>query len=344
MEHHCGRCFDNSVPLVVSGNWISRPDSANSSDSDFRAKCLSGESCAISFLINAPEAQAQERLVCDVDTKIAQCKSMLLLDETTGNSVPSIRLNVKPTYAETNTFSAFSFHGAGLAPSLSRPSGNQIPVTRPSVSPACTERPRSVVPMPMSRPASWMYAPDPLGHELDVSVAPPRPDDGRFPSTSGQSSRRFSAESGIGRATTLMLRHVPRKCTQQLFVRELDVAGFAGRYDFVYLPVSTWTLKNKGFAFVNFDLPETSESFYRLFNNGKLRQFHSTTPLLVQPADLQGFEANARMHFHASSSSSSQLNVPLFLRPLPPHIIGDGCQTGWKTLQVAHLAQSLGLP
>ncbi|CAE7386822.1 TE1 [Symbiodinium natans] len=51
--------------------------------------------------------------------------------------------------------------------------------------------------------------------------------------------------------TTVMLRNVPNNYTREMFLTLLDDHGFAGRYDFVYLPCDFKRQANLGYAFVN---------------------------------------------------------------------------------------------
>ncbi|CAE7215450.1 ML3 [Symbiodinium pilosum] len=51
--------------------------------------------------------------------------------------------------------------------------------------------------------------------------------------------------------TTVMLRNLPNNYTREMFLALLDNQGFAGRYDFVYLPCDFRRQANLGYAFVN---------------------------------------------------------------------------------------------
>ena len=62
----------------------------------------------------------------------------------------------------------------------------------------------------------------------------------------GRDAKNASAER-----TTLMLRNVPNNYSRDMFLAMLDEHGFAGRYDFVYLPCDFYRQANLGYAFVN---------------------------------------------------------------------------------------------
>jgi len=73
------------------------------------------------------------------------------------------------------------------------------------------------------------------------------------------SATQYRAPAMSGTNTTLMLRNVPRALTRTMLLAELESQGFAGKFDFVYLPVdfedSTRSGQNFGHAFVNFVCP-----------------------------------------------------------------------------------------
>jgi len=55
--------------------------------------------------------------------------------------------------------------------------------------------------------------------------------------------------------TTVMLRNLPNSYTRGMLLELLNEEGFAGRYDFVYLPVDFSTSIGLGYAFVNLLTP-----------------------------------------------------------------------------------------
>lgn len=58
--------------------------------------------------------------------------------------------------------------------------------------------------------------------------------------------------------TTLMIRNVPNRYSQELLVTELKELGFRDSFDFVYLPIDRITHWNVGYAFVNLLDAETA--------------------------------------------------------------------------------------
>jgi hypothetical protein len=67
-----------------------------------------------------------------------------------------------------------------------------------------------------------------------------------------QASDKSTAETEEPERTTLLIKRLPDKCTRDLLCAMLDAAGFAGRYDFVYLPVNFKTSQPFQYGMVNF--------------------------------------------------------------------------------------------
>lgn len=70
-------------------------------------------------------------------------------------------------------------------------------------------------------------------------------------SQSRSQRRQKDAKHATGERTTVMLRNVPNNYNRDMFLAMLDEHGFAGRYDFVYLPCDFYRQANLGYAFVN---------------------------------------------------------------------------------------------
>eukprot|EP00931_Biecheleriopsis_adriatica_P040568 TRINITY_DN2324_c0_g1_i12.p1 TRINITY_DN2324_c0_g1~~TRINITY_DN2324_c0_g1_i12.p1 ORF type:complete len:275 (+),score=52.94 TRINITY_DN2324_c0_g1_i12:118-942(+) len=107
--------------------------------------------------------------------------------------------------------------------------------------------------------------------------------------------------------TTMMIRNIPNRYSQQELMNELDRLGFLGSYDFFYMPHDRATKYNVGYAFVNFvdnyhakQLQEVFEGF--CFAKHQHQHFKKTARVSV--AHLQGFAANLR-HYENSAVSRS---------------------------------------
>eukprot|EP00928_Gymnodinium_smaydae_P011834 TRINITY_DN14329_c0_g3_i2.p1 TRINITY_DN14329_c0_g3~~TRINITY_DN14329_c0_g3_i2.p1 ORF type:complete len:149 (-),score=17.69 TRINITY_DN14329_c0_g3_i2:291-737(-) len=62
-----------------------------------------------------------------------------------------------------------------------------------------------------------------------------------------------------------MLMNVPRRYTSSKLMRTIDSEGFAGMYDFIYVPISA-SRTSKGYAFVNWVNPSVAQRFLGAFN------------------------------------------------------------------------------
>merc|ERR1719201_1462918 len=91
---------------------------------------------------------------------------------------------------------------------------------------------------------------------------------------------------------TVMMRNLPNKYTQQMMLEEINLAGFAGTFDFLYLPIDPETHANRGYAFINFDRPINAHKFMATFEGRQMYRFDSKKFVSCMAATLQGFEAN----------------------------------------------------
>eukprot|EP00929_Paragymnodinium_shiwhaense_P012637 TRINITY_DN12005_c0_g1_i1.p1 TRINITY_DN12005_c0_g1~~TRINITY_DN12005_c0_g1_i1.p1 ORF type:complete len:527 (+),score=86.76 TRINITY_DN12005_c0_g1_i1:195-1775(+) len=65
--------------------------------------------------------------------------------------------------------------------------------------------------------------------------------------------------------TTVMLRNIPNRYTQSMLLKLLEERGYAGLYDFVYLPMDFRNGVNLGYAFVNLLRHEDALAFMEMF-------------------------------------------------------------------------------
>lgn len=96
--------------------------------------------------------------------------------------------------------------------------------------------------------------------------------------------------------TTVMLRNIPNKYTQNTLLQEINDAGFTGTYNFFYLPMDTHNRSNVGYAFINLKRPRDAERFRRVFSDHRFERFHSRKIGSVCVAHVQGLDENLR-HF-----------------------------------------------
>jgi len=66
-----------------------------------------------------------------------------------------------------------------------------------------------------------------------------------------QDSRAVAPAAEATMLTTVMLRNVPNDYTRDMLLQLLDRKGFAGRYDFAYIPFDHSRQAGLGYAFVN---------------------------------------------------------------------------------------------
>ena len=66
--------------------------------------------------------------------------------------------------------------------------------------------------------------------------------------------------------TTVMLRNLPNNYTRGMVMKMLNVEGFAGKYNFLYLPVDFATGACLGYAFVNLVSPDFAPGFWQTFD------------------------------------------------------------------------------
>merc|ERR1719160_780102 len=140
----------------------------------------------------------------------------------------------------------------------------------------------------------------------------------RVPKQANLQGRTETPHDAPPTVTTVMLRHIPNKYTQATLLLELDRMGFAGRYDFFYLPMDVHNRTNVGYAFINFLTPQDALRFSRILTNYKFQQHSSQKIATVSPAHIQGLVRNL---FHFSNRAVSQ-SRDIQYRPI---VVRDGC-------------------
>mmetsp|Transcript_6675 Transcript_6675/g.10770 ORF Transcript_6675/g.10770 Transcript_6675/m.10770 type:complete len:454 (-) Transcript_6675:139-1500(-) len=106
--------------------------------------------------------------------------------------------------------------------------------------------------------------------------------------------------------TTLMIRNIPNRYTQRELIVELEDLGFAGTFDFLYVPLDKGTMSNVGYAFVNFVQPEHAEKCIQAFQGYKFKKHRKVSGKIaaVSIAHIQGLEANLAHYKNAAVNTA----------------------------------------
>jgi len=108
--------------------------------------------------------------------------------------------------------------------------------------------------------------------------------------------------------TTLMIRNIPGKYTQNDLMLDLKATGFGGAYDFLYLPIDKGTAANVGYAFVNFTESAMAAKCIMSFEGHRfVRHQRSSNKLArISVAHLQGLEKNLQHYENAAVNASKE--------------------------------------
>mmetsp|Transcript_41214 Transcript_41214/g.87788 ORF Transcript_41214/g.87788 Transcript_41214/m.87788 type:complete len:338 (-) Transcript_41214:51-1064(-) len=144
--------------------------------------------------------------------------------------------------------------------------------------------------------------------------------------------KRYESTSAEEPPTTLMIRNVPNRFKQQDLIAELEGLGFAGSFDFVYLPVDQGnrhrhhglrtSTSSVGYGFVNF-VDHTWAEMCMAVMQGHCFQRHGTDAsgrcAVISVAHLQGLEANLA-HYENSAVNNAKLrqHAPAVMRSVTP--------------------------
>lgn len=120
--------------------------------------------------------------------------------------------------------------------------------------------------------------------------------------------------------TTVMMRNLPNKYTQQMLLEELQDGGFRlqNDIDFFYLPMDHSNAANLGYCFINFVETALANAFASAFQGKKMRRFNSSKTVVVMPASIQGFDRNYAYYASTRVAQAEDPQYrPLFLRSPP---------------------------
>lgn len=122
--------------------------------------------------------------------------------------------------------------------------------------------------------------------------------------------------------TTVMLKNIPNNYTRSMLLNLMDMWGFAGLYDFVYLPVDFTSQAGLGYAFVNLVRPDVVGRFWHTFNG--FRQWELPTSKVCEvtwSGPFQGLRAHVERYKNSPIMHSS---VPDEYKPI---ILTNGVRT-----------------
>jgi len=108
-------------------------------------------------------------------------------------------------------------------------------------------------------------------------------------------------------ATTMMIRNIPGRYSQNDLMTDLKDLGFAGTYDFLYAPMDKGTTSSVGYAFVNFIHPSWAVKCKESFDNYRFSIGGRSSSKLgsVSVAHLQGLEKNLQ-HYEKTAVNMSK--------------------------------------
>jgi len=114
--------------------------------------------------------------------------------------------------------------------------------------------------------------------------------------------------------TTVMVRNIPNKYTQEIMLSLLEEAGLNGSFDFFYLPIDFRNRCGLGYAFLNFLSHADAVEAYNHFHNRRWDEFNSKKVCEVTYARVQGRD-NLVQHFkNAKFPSTDAEYCPLVYR------------------------------
>jgi len=104
--------------------------------------------------------------------------------------------------------------------------------------------------------------------------------------------------------TTVMMKNIPNKYTQESVMSLIHSKGFKAAYDFLYLPIDFRSRSNMGYAFINFCTPTDAQDFVKaftgfsgwLFNSVKVCQIAWSRPYQGLAAHIDRYRNSPTMH------------------------------------------------
>jgi len=208
--------------------------------------------------------------------------------------------------------SAQGYGGNAVSSAASLPvSGNNkiIRIEQASVPPPLAQQePELLVPRGEEPAAQQLQPQQPPGQPWQRGLPPKEYRHGHVPKTVNL-AEQFEKKSSVGDQrppTTLMIRNIPNRYTQNELILELEALGFAGTFDFLYVPLDKGTMSNVGYAFVNFVLPQWAEKCMQSFQGYHFKKHRKVSGKIaaVSVAHIQGLEANLAHYKNAAVNTA----------------------------------------
>jgi RNA recognition motif 2 len=121
-----------------------------------------------------------------------------------------------------------------------------------------------------------------------------------------------AVESGLDTRTSLMVRNIPNKYTQQMLLSEFTENGHGpGVIDFFYLPIDFKNRCNRGYAFINFVDFKDILMFHRQYYGKHWRTFNSDKICDITYARIQGKAAMLKRFENSALMEKDEEYKPL---------------------------------
>mmetsp|Transcript_152131 Transcript_152131/g.283452 ORF Transcript_152131/g.283452 Transcript_152131/m.283452 type:complete len:416 (+) Transcript_152131:57-1304(+) len=119
-------------------------------------------------------------------------------------------------------------------------------------------------------------------------------------------AEEFERSSHEAPPTTMMIRNIPSRYSQNDLMMDLRDLGFTGSFDFLYMPMDKGTASNVGYAFVNFIDHQWAAKCMDSFQGYRFRRQRKGAGKVasVSVAHMQGLEKNLLHYEHAAVNTS----------------------------------------
>lgn len=124
--------------------------------------------------------------------------------------------------------------------------------------------------------------------------------------------------------TTLMLRNIPWRLTQDALFQDIKERGFAKDVDFVHVPVEHWYKCNLGYCLVNLKTVDGVRRFRQAYQRTMLTFGCGSTVCHVSVAKVQGLESNIAFCRNSDVMDEEEIYRPLLVVDGEPQVLTTG--------------------